>query len=109
MKKSTTIHLVLITAALAACNRPLYQQDTPEYYQQPQDFRGDPADSTNSCPLGASQSDLPPDYYTWYSGFRPYGYDYGGDPFFINSYYFFRYSATIIRAGFGRGWASGHS
>jgi hypothetical protein len=48
------------------------------------------------------QYDLPPDYYTWYAGFRPYGLDYG-NPFYLNCYYYFRFAATVIRAGFGHG------
>lgn len=105
MKKTACIHLVLITAALASCNRPLYQQEPPRYYQQ--DTTGEIVDSTNSCPMGADETDLPPDYYTWFYGFRPYGLFYN-DPFYIQRYYHYRYPATIIRAGFGRG-GSGHS
>lgn len=105
MKKTTCIQLVLITAALASCDRPLYQRQGDYYYQ------GDEPDSTNACPL--SQSDLPPDYYTWSAGFQPYA-DYYNEPFSFNinldGYYFYRYPATVIRAGFGKiGGGSGHS
>jgi hypothetical protein len=104
MKKTTCIQLVLITAALASCNRPMYQRE--DY-----DDMDDQPDSTNSCPL--AESDLPPDFYTWSAGFPPYNLDYS-DPFSINfyldGYYFYRYPATIRRAGFGRiGGGSGHS
>ena len=92
MKKTTCIQLVLITAALAACNRPMYQQ---EYY--PSGYPGDLPDSTNSCPIEYSQ--LPPDYYNWLYGFRPYGSVYV-DPY-INAYYLHRYRETVVRAGFG--------
>ena len=100
MKKTTCIQLVLITAALASCDRPLYQQG--EYYE----MGNTPPDSTNSCPM--VQSDLPPDYYTWYSGLQPYDYYYG-DGFSLNGYYFYRYPAVIVRAGFGRVGSPGHS
>lgn len=70
MKKTTYIQLVLITAALASCNRYFNQPDPPEY---------------------------PPDYYTWYYGFQPYGMYYD-DPYYL-----------IIRHGFGRSGHSGHS
>jgi hypothetical protein len=68
MKKTGCIRLVLITAALAACNRPMYQQEyyTPGYY--PDDL----PDSTNSCPI--EYSNLPLDYYNWMYGFRFYPY-----------------------------------
>ena len=94
MKKSTTIHLVLITAALAACNRPMYQQDyyTPGYYP------GDLPDSTNSCPI--ETTDLPFDYYNWMYAFRPYG-SYYVDPININFYYQRHYRQTVARSGFG--------
>jgi hypothetical protein len=94
MKKSTTIHLVLITAALAACNRPMYQQ---EYYS-PGYYPGDLPDSTNSCPIEGS--DLPFDYYNWMYSFRPYG-SYYVDPININIYYQRHYRGTVWRSGFG--------
>jgi hypothetical protein len=114
MKKTNCIQLVLITAALAGCDRPLYQQGPgypgsydpgPEYRgsagsdpQSPYYSAGDEPDSTNSCPL--VQSQLPPDYYLWYSGLRP-GDFYFGDGFNLEGYYAYRYPATIVRAGFG--------
>ena len=92
MKKTTYIQLVLITAALAGCDRPLYQhQQGPE--------AGDRPDSSNSCPL--VQSVLPPDYYIWYSGLRPFEYYYG-DGFNLDGYYAYRYPLKVVRAGFGR-------
>src|SRR5258708_17766710 len=93
MKKTTCMHLVLITAALAACNRPMYQQ---EYYT-PGDYPGDLPDSTNSCPIEGTW--LPPDYYNWMYGFRPYGSFYL-DPN-INIYYQHHYRETVWRSGFG--------
>jgi hypothetical protein len=106
MKKTKCIQLVLITAALAGCDRPLYQQgpDYPgSYYpapdaQSPYYSGGDEPDSSNSCPL--VQSQLPPDYYLWYSGLRRWDF-YFGDGFNLEGYYAYRYPATIVRAGFG--------
>jgi hypothetical protein len=107
MKKTTCIQLVLITAALAGCDRPLYQQrpdypgayDPGPYSSNPYSSMGDQPDSSNSCPL--VQSQLPPDYYIWYSGLQPYDFYYG-DGFSLGSYYAYRYPATIVRAGFGQ-------
>jgi hypothetical protein len=109
MKKTKCIQLVLITAALAGCDRPLYQQGSdypvsnPPLSGPPGNPRnlpaGDEPDSTNSCPLVDSQ--LPPDYYLWYSGLRPGDY-YFGDWFNLDGYYAYRYPATIVRAGFGK-------
>ena len=95
MKKSTTIQLVLITAVLAACNKPMYQQEyyTPGYYP------GDEPDSTNSCPIEGSY--LPPDYYNWMYGFRPYGSFYVDPGININVYYQRHYRETVWRSGFG--------
>ena len=116
MKKTACIRLVLITAALAGCDRPLYQQG-PDYpgasdpggyssgsydpyssnsYNPP---TGEQPDSGNSCPL--VQSQLPPDYYIWYSGLQPWDFYYG-DGFSLDGYYAYRYPATIVRAGFGK-------
>jgi hypothetical protein len=113
MKKTTCIQLVLITAALAGCDRPLYQQgsDYPGAYNPGPYYREDEPDSSNSCPL--VQSQLPPDYYLWYSGLQPYDFYYG-DWFSLDGYYAYRYPATIIREGFGRigyskGGGSAHS
>jgi hypothetical protein len=105
MKKTTCIQLVLITAALAGCERPLYQQG-PDYpgtygpgpYSQRLYFPDQP-DSSNSCPMG--QSTLPPDYYLWYSGLWPNNL-YFGYGFNLDGYYAYRYPTTVIRAGFGR-------
>ncbi|MBS1663694.1 MAG: hypothetical protein JST68_21805 [Bacteroidetes bacterium] len=81
MKKTACIQLVLITAALAACNKPLYQQD-PVYYE------GDAPDSTNSCPIADPYLyAYQPDYFNWISAFRYYPYR---SPHPI-----------IVRAGFG--------
>ncbi len=104
MKKTTTIQLVLITAALAACNRPLYPQDPPEYQQDVPQAEA-PSDSTNACPLAPDY--LPPDYYTWFYGFQPYGMYYD-DPFYLEGYYYYREHHVIIRHGFGRVGGTGH-
>ncbi|HUB60491.1 MAG TPA: hypothetical protein VL978_07315 [Puia sp.] len=103
MKKTTCIQLVLITAALAGCDRPLYQQG-PDYsgtYEGGEGMYqgGDQPDSSNSCPMVLSQ--LPPDYYIWYSGLQPWDFYYG-DGFNLDGYYAYRYPAIIVRAGFGK-------
>jgi hypothetical protein len=88
MKKSNAINLVLITAAMAACNRPLYQQP-PDGYDDPGYSTGAPADaadSANSCPV--ESSDLPPDYYDWYNGAGAFG-SFTVD-FNINGFYAYR-------------------
>jgi len=114
MKKTRVIQLILITAALASCNRPLYQQDSR------QDFlTGELPDSTNACPM--TPDNLPPDYYAWYYSFRPYG-SFFGDPYWINGYYsFFVYGSRrrgganggffghVVRAGFGKAAVSANS
>jgi hypothetical protein len=102
MKKTNYIQLVLITAALASCNRYFNQSDPPEYQEAyPQ---AEAPDSTNSCPL--APDDLPPDYYTWYYGFQPYGV-YFDDPFYLEGYYYYR-DHVIIRHGFGTIARTGH-
>lgn len=104
MKKTKCIQLVLITAALAGCDRPLYQQ-APTYAgpYYPMDGAaagvGGVPDSTNSCPL--DQSTLPPDYYLWNSGLQPFDFYYDG-PFRLFGYYAYRFPALVVRAGFGR-------
>jgi hypothetical protein len=99
MKKTKYIQLVLITAALAGCDRPLYQQAPT--YAGPYDrvAPGDVPDSTNSCPLENSQ--LPPDYYLWYQGLQPFDFYYG-QPFRLFGFYSYRFPALVVRAGFGR-------
>ena len=93
MKKTTCIQLVLITAALASCNRYFNQPDPPA------------PDSTNSCPL--APDNLPPDYYTWYYGFQPYGMYYD-DPYYLEGFYDYRVQVRIVRYGFGIVGGSGH-
>jgi hypothetical protein len=106
MKKSNAINLVLITAAMAACNRPLYQQQ-PERYEDPGYSAGAPGgpltagpgpgladviDSTNSCPVESSA--LPPDYYDWYNGAGFFG-SFTVD-FNINGFYAYRNPAPLV-------------
>ncbi len=114
MKKTNAINLVLITAAMAACNRPLYQQRS-DGYEDPGYSAGAPADalatgpagrptpgpgpadaalrdSTNSCPVESSE--LPPDYYDWYNGMGPFG-SFTID-FNINGFYAYRNPAPLV-------------
>ena len=125
MKKTKGIQLVLITAALAGCDKPLYQQGpefngpvypqyesaanaspgygTPPYGAAQAD--GPPPDSSNSCPM--MQSQLPPDYYLWYDGLQPFNLNFSfGNWYPLEGYYSYRYPATVIRYGFGR---TGHA
>jgi hypothetical protein len=116
MKKSNAINLVLITAAMAACNRPLYQQ-RPDGYEDPgysadatagpltagpdsgltagpgSRASADAADSTNSCPVESSE--LPPDYYDWYNGTGAL-WSITVD-FNINGFYAYRNPAPLVR------------
>jgi hypothetical protein len=101
MKKTVYIQLVLITAALANCSKPLYQQAPPPEQSL---FPGNEPDSTNSCPLYLS--DLPPDYYNWYYGFRPYG-SYYYNPYWSGGFFTFR--SGITRSGFGKSQGTVHS
>jgi hypothetical protein len=126
MKKTHRIQLVLITAALAACERPLYQRDpdyppaggdNPTSAYNPSAYNpsaydpsartptsayyppmGDQPDSSNSCPL--AQSQLPPDYYLWYEGLQPFDFYYGSG-FSLDGYYMYHAPVTIARGGFG--------
>jgi hypothetical protein len=98
MKKTNAIQLMLITAAMAACNRPLYQQ-RPDGYDDPgysaDASAGAPADSpdsTNSCPVESSA--LPPDYYDWYNGvgaFASFGFNVN-----INGFYAYRNPPPLV-------------
>ena len=124
MKKSNTINLVLITAAMAACNRPLYQQ-RPEGFEDPGYSAGAPvgpptagpgirpATGPDSCltagPYGGAPGDaadstnscpvesstLPPEYYDWYNGTGAFG-SFTVD-FNINGFYAYRNPAPPVR------------
>jgi len=91
MKKTNAIQLVLITAAMAACNSPLYQQRA-EGYEDP-GYSADAPDSTNSCPVESSC--LPPDYYDWYNG--PGAFGSFSLSFNINGYYAFQNPPPPVR------------
>ena len=124
MKKTNAINLVLITAAMAACNRPLYQQ-RPDGYEDP-GYSADaptgpltagpgmrPATGPDSCltagPYSGAAADaadstnscpvessaLPPDYYDWYNGTGPFG-SFTVD-FNINGFYAYRSPAPLVR------------
>jgi hypothetical protein len=110
MKKTNAIQLMLITAAMAACNRPLYQQ-RPDGYEDPgysTDASAgtsagvprpgpgpadtDSPDSANSCPVESSA--LPPDYYDWYNGvgaFASFSFNVN-----INGFYAYRNPPPLV-------------
>jgi hypothetical protein len=66
MKKSKFVSLVLITSALAACNKPKPNWDSNEVYMR--------SDSTATY-THTQGSHLP--LFLWYYAFRPYGMFYG--------------------------------
>jgi hypothetical protein len=66
MKKSKFVSLVLITSALAACNKPKPNWDSNEVYIR--------SDSTATY-THTQGSHLP--LFLWYYAFRPYGMFYG--------------------------------
>jgi hypothetical protein len=110
MLKTNAIQLVLITAAMAACNHPLYQRpaagyEDPEYSTDASagsptagpgprgTVDADAPDSTNSCPVESSW--LPPDYYDWYNGSGPFGSVTVN--FNINGYYAYHNPPPLVR------------
>lgn len=108
MKKSQKIQLVLITAALASCNRTIYpsQPDPvydPGYVQSPANTDSVYADSSDACRVDPAMYDCYyPDYYTgtYYPG---WSFDW---LFNVRAVYrrhgIFRRRAFIHRGGFGK-------
>jgi hypothetical protein len=73
MKKSKSISLVLISAALASCDRQLYNIEHDDVY-----LRTDTASTYTQINTYNCFNDL------WYYSFRPYGYYNGA---YMNGYY----------------------
>jgi hypothetical protein len=108
MKKSKKIQLVLITAALASCNRTLFpsQPDPvydPGYVQSPANTDSVYADSSNACPVDSAM----------YDGYYPYYYTGSYFPGWSFNLFFniqpvyrrhrvFRNRFFIPRGGFGK-------
>jgi hypothetical protein len=82
MKKSKFVSLVLITSALAACNKPKPNWDSNEVYMR--------SDSTATY-THTQGSHLP--LFLWYYAFRPYGMFYG------NSYHLAGYYSEAVSPG----------
>jgi hypothetical protein len=75
MKKTKTIQLVLITAALASCNRPAYptrpDESDPEYTPDSTYYE---ATADSACPFYYSYAS--PSYYPYYTGTYLPGWDF---------------------------------
>lgn len=109
MKKSRFIKLVLITAALASCNRPQKENEWASGSRKKVYMR---SDST------ASYTRRPNNSWLWYYAFRPYGYYSRGQ--YYRQGYFSRgineesnvgrnsfKSSAVTRGGFGHSSAGG--
>jgi hypothetical protein len=104
MKKSTCIELVLITAALASCNKPQPDWDTNNRVHVRSDST---APYTRMHHYGGGG--------LWYYAFRPYGYYYGG--MYRRAGYYSGaigsvsnignngFKSSVVRGGFGRGFS----
>ena len=104
MKKTKTIQLVLITAALASCNRHLspVQPDGPEYTPDSAYYE---VSADSACPMYPNYDN--PIYYPYYTGTYLPGWDFN---FFFQiqpvTYYrkgvVVRHIRYIPRGGFGK-------
>ena len=121
MKKSKTIQLVLITAALASCNRVIIPSQSAEAAEPDPSLTAATAgeDSVYDC-----SCQLDPNNYNWYNP-----YDYYNEPFIdFNMYYTgqpfnvpyrpghlyrinttFHHHVIVVRGGFGKAASAGSS
>jgi hypothetical protein len=94
MKKTPKIHLVLVTAVLASCNRFLVpDQPVAGYSLEP----GPPASDTTYCYF--------PNYLNFYFTGQPYAYRYRPASLYRNGAYWHDH-VFIVRGGFGKASAS---
>lgn len=93
MKKTAKIHLVLVTALVAACNRVI----TPTH----QDFT--PLDSLNA--IDTTYYQYPLDYFNFYFSSWPYAYRYRPASLYRRGAYWHNH-VFVVRGGFGRAAAS---
>lgn len=94
MKKTPKIHLVLVTAVLASCNRLIIPgQPAAGYSAEP----NPPASDTTYCYL--------PNYFNFYFTGQPYGYRYRPASLYRNGAYWHDH-VFVVRGGFGKASAS---
>lgn len=104
MKRSKNIHLVLVTAVLASCNRMIIPADPSAPYVPDSTLTTAPAyiDSTLNCDC---------EVYNNYQYFSPYGY-YSPYSFYNNIYYSGGHGGFVFypRRYYGKGsiWRSSH-
>lgn len=112
MKKTSKIHLVLVTAVLASCNRVIIpDQPTAGYTPDPSltaaPYYGD--DRYNcDCRVDTTYYNYPYNYFNFYFTGQPYGYRYRPGYLYRKGAYWQNH-AFIVRGGFGKAAASAAS
>jgi hypothetical protein len=112
MKKTSKIHLVLVTTVLTACNRMIIP-DQPEAGYTP-----DPSMTVNhiygtgkydcDCRVDTTYYNYPENYFSFYYTGQPYGYRYRSGYLYRRGAYWHNH-AFIVRGGFGKTAASSAS
>ena len=109
MKKSTKIHLILVSATLASCNRVIIPAQSAAGYITDSTLTAAPAgdDSTGTCGY-CNELNMQPanySYYPYYSydffyNWQPFGVYYPGSAYRKGA--FWRNNQFILRGGFGK-------
>jgi hypothetical protein len=109
MKKSSKIHLVLVTAVLASCNRFVIPDQPQAGYTPDPSLTAAPLPGDDSsgcvCGIDSAYSNYPLDYYNFYFSGQPYAYPHRPASLYWRGAWWHN-RVFVVRGGFGKAAAS---
>jgi len=112
MKKTSTIHLVLVTAVLASCNRVIIPDQPSAGYTPDPGLTAAPVDDYGrydcDCRVDTTYYNTPYNYFDFYYTGQPYGNIYRPGYIYRKAAYWHNH-VFIVRGGFGKAAATAAS
>ncbi|HEV2478230.1 MAG TPA: hypothetical protein VGS79_01145 [Puia sp.] len=109
MKKTSKIHLVLVTAILASCNRVIIPDQPEAGYTPDPSLTAAPLDNDDSsacvCGVDTTYYNYPLDYFNFYFNGPPYAFRYAPASIYRKGAHWPSH-AFVVRGGFGKAAAS---
>ena len=109
MKKTSSIHLVLVTAVLTSCGRVIIPDQPSEGYTPDPSLTAasvyDDSRYDCDCRVDTSYHNAPYNYFNFYYSGRPYGYAYRPGYGYRRSAYWHNHM-FVVRGGFSKSAAS---
>lgn len=112
MKKTSKIHLVLVTAILASCNRVIIPDQPEAGYTPDPSLTAAPLNNDDSlecaCGVDTTYFNYPLNYFNFYFSSQPYAYRYRPASLYRQGVYWHNHF-FVVRGGFGKASASAAS